>query len=180
MKAAILHSAILFSLLLFSGCISNVTSVPAAPAAITSFQGDDRFLSNFYPCEVKFEGLTYPSVEHAYQSAKTLDMTARRQIAAEPTPAAAKAAGEALRYRPDWERVKYAVMLECVRYKFTHHPDLARLLLNTGDAYLEEGNTWHDRIWGVYQGKGTNWLGKILMQVRGELRALTVPSAGPS
>ena len=51
-----------------------------------------------------------------------------------------------------------------------HHADLADKLLATGDAYLEEGNTWHDEIWGVYQGEGTNWLGLILMQVREELR----------
>ena len=43
-------------------------------------------------------------------------------------------------------------------------------LLATGDAQLEEGNTWGDRIWGVYQGQGDNRLGKILMKVREELR----------
>jgi hypothetical protein len=109
-------------------------------------------------------------VEHAYQSAKTLDMNERRRIAALPTPAEAKRAGEALPPRADWPQIKYQVMLECVRYKFTHHPELAAKLLATGDAYLEEGNTWGDRIWGVYHGQGTNWLGKILMTVRAELK----------
>jgi len=140
------------------------------PSEIDRFAGDYRFLSNFYPATVVFEGLTYPDVEHAYQSAKTLDMNQRRRIAALPTPADAKHAGEALKYRPDWPQIKYQVMLTCVRFKFTHHPDLAAKLLATGNAYLEEGNTWHDQIWGVYQGKGTNWLGLILMQVRAELR----------
>jgi ribA/ribD-fused uncharacterized protein len=148
---------------------------PAAPPPplqkIDSFQGQYRFLSNFWPATVEFEGLTYPDVEHAYQSAKTLDMNERRRIAALPTPADAKHAGEELPLRADWPNIKYDVMLQCVRYKFTHHPDLAAKLLATGDAYLEEGNTWHDEIWGVYQGQGTNWLGKILMQVRQELRA---------
>ena len=173
--------SIIFALLL-AGCAASQPTPRQLPPPqrIESFRGQYNFLSNFYPCEVEYDGLTYPSVEHAYQSAKTLDMSQRRRIAAEPTPAAAKAAGESLRYRPDWERVKYQVMLDCVRYKFSHHPELARLLLNTGDAYLEEGNTWHDRIWGVYQGKGTNWLGEVLMQVRAELRAGTVPTTGPS
>jgi predicted NAD-dependent protein-ADP-ribosyltransferase YbiA (DUF1768 family) len=62
-------------------------------------------------------------------------------------------------------------MLRCVRYKFEQHAELGEKLLGTGDAYLEEGNTWHDEVWGVYAGRGTNWLGKILMEVRGELRA---------
>jgi N-glycosidase YbiA len=161
----------IFASLVTVACAATPPPPPPAPAQIDSFQGQYRFLSNFWPATVEFEGLTYPDVEHAYQSAKTLDMAQRRRIAALPTPAEAKHAGEALPLRPDWLSIKYNVMLECVRYKFTHHPELAKLLLATGNAYLEEGNTWHDEIWGVYQGQGTNWLGKILMQVRSELRA---------
>ncbi|HZZ44499.1 MAG TPA: NADAR family protein [Tepidisphaeraceae bacterium] len=127
-------------------------------------------MSNFSPATIEFEGIHYPTVEHAYQSAKTLDMAERRRIAALATPAEAKAAGRALKYRADWEQVKFDVMEQCVRYKFTHHPELAAELLATGNAYLEEGNTWNDQIWGVYQGKGDNRLGKLLMKVRGELR----------
>jgi N-glycosidase YbiA len=153
-------------LLLLAGCAANTTP----PARIDSFQGQYRFLSNFYPSEVVFEGITYPTVEHAYQSAKTLDMNERRRIAAIATPADAKKAGRALQYRADWPIAKFEVMEICVRFKFTHHPDLAAKLLATGDAYLEEGNTWNDQIWGVYQGKGDNRLGKILMKIRGELR----------
>jgi ribA/ribD-fused uncharacterized protein len=157
--------------LFLAACAATPPVSPPPPARIDSFQGQYRYLSNFWPATVEFEGIIYPDVEHAYQSAKTLDMSERRRIAALPTPAEAKHAGEALVLRSDWLSIKYNVMLQCVRYKFTHHPELARLLLATGNAYLEEGNTWHDEIWGVYQGQGTNWLGKILMQVRGELRA---------
>jgi ribA/ribD-fused uncharacterized protein len=164
----------LLFLVLSVGCASHHFAKTAPPATaatrIDQFQGEYRFLSNFYPATVVFEGLTYPDSEHAYQSAKTLDMNERRRIAALPTPAEAKRAGEALQYRADWPQVKYQVMLTCVRDKFTRNKDLGTKLLATGDAYLEEGNTWGDRIWGVYQGQGTNWLGKILMQVRSELR----------
>jgi len=157
--------------LIFAGCATSLPPPTPAPALIDSFQGQYRFLSNFWPATVEFEGITYPTVEHAYQSAKMLDMAKRREIAALPTPAEAKHAGESFPPRPDWPKIKYDVMLRCVRYKFTHHPELARKLLATGDAYLEEGNTWHDTVWGVYEGHGTNWLGKILMQVRDELRS---------
>jgi ribA/ribD-fused uncharacterized protein len=153
---------------------SSPTTHPATttPSKIDSFQGEYRFLSNFWPAEVEFEGLTYPTVEHAYQSAKTLDMTERRRIAALATPAEAKHAGEALQpQRADWADVKFDVMERCVRFKFTHHPELAVKLLATGDAELIEGNTWGDRIWGVYQGQGDNRLGKILMKVRDELKS---------
>lgn len=144
---------------------------PAAPAKIGVFEGEFRFLSNFWPAQIEFEGIVYPTVEHAYQAAKSLDPADRRRIAALPTPAEAKRAGRALPPRADWETAKFDVMERCVRLKFTGHPDLREKLLATGDAYLEEGNTWNDQVWGVYQGKGENRLGKILMKVRSELRS---------
>jgi ribA/ribD-fused uncharacterized protein len=168
-------------LLIVSGCTGQTLSPTKSPATrpraatttaakIGEFQGEYRFLSNFYPAEVVFEGITYPHVEGAYQSAKTLDMNERRRIAAIIDPAEAKRAGRALKYRADWEQVKFEVMETCVRYKFTHHPELREKLLATGDATLEEGNKWDDRIWGVVDGVGENRLGKILMKVRDELR----------
>src|SRR5262249_35634026 len=149
---------------------TSQTQAPGSPvpAKIASFEGPYRFLSNFWPATVEFEGITYPTVEHAYQSAKTLDRAERRRIAAIATPGAAKTAGRALQPRPDWATEKFVVMEQCVRYKFTHPPELREKLLPTGDAELEEGNTWNDKIWGVYQGQGENRLGKLLMKVRAE------------
>jgi len=43
-------------------------------------------------------------------------------------------------------------------------------LLQTGDAKLVLNNKWNDKFWGVCRGVGENWLGKILMEVRDELR----------
>ena len=65
-------------------------------------------------------------------------------------------------------------MLSLIRGKF-QWPDLQVKLLATGDAYLEEGNTWGDRIWGTVDGQGENRLGKILMQVRDEARQGDLP-----
>jgi ribA/ribD-fused uncharacterized protein len=177
-----MRSAISILVLVVVGCSATnapTTSPAGAPLSehlengasgkINSFEGPYRFLSNFYPAEVEFEGMRYPSVEHAYQSAKTLDLETRKKIAALANPGDAKRMGRAQQVRADWEQVKFDVMEKCVRYKFTHHPELKEKLLATGDAYLEEGNTWGDRIWGVYQGQGENRLGKILMKVRQEL-----------
>ncbi|MEK6642755.1 MAG: NADAR family protein [Planctomycetota bacterium] len=149
---------------------STQTASTQPAARIAEFQGQYRFLSNFWPAEVVHEGITYPSAEHAYQAAKTLDMAERRRIASIPDPGDAKREGRKLTLRPDWETAKFRAMEECVRDKFTRHSDLARKLLDTGEAELIEGNTWGDRVWGVYQGQGENRLGKILMKVRGELR----------
>ena len=166
---------VLFSLLF--GAAPTTTSpstspatTQSAPAKITEFQGEYRFLSNFWPAWVTYEGITYPTTEHAYQASKTLDPEARKRIAALPTPAEAKAEGRKLKLRGDWETAKFVVMEDVVRLKFTRHADLRDKLLATGDALLEEGNTWGDRVWGVYQGQGENRLGKILMNVRDELR----------
>jgi predicted NAD-dependent protein-ADP-ribosyltransferase YbiA (DUF1768 family) len=56
-----------------------------------------------------------------------------------------------------------------VREKFKNE-ELAQLLIDTDDHELIEGNWWHDYFWGVCNGKGENHLGKILMDVREELK----------
>ena len=72
--------------------------------------------------------------------------------------------------RRDWESVKDNVMREAVMAKFSQHPDLAGLLLATGTARLVE-HTQNDSYWGDGgDGRGQNKLGKILMQVREQLR----------
>ena len=38
---------------------------------IDKFSGKYAFLSNFFPAEVVLEGEKYPTVEHAFQAAKT-------------------------------------------------------------------------------------------------------------
>lgn len=135
---------------------------------ITEFQGEYRFLSNFWPAELVMDGITYPTVEHAYQAAKTLDQRERLIIMASPTPGDAKRRGRRVRVRPDWEKVKIPIMRQLVEAKF-QHPELAKRLIITYPKRLEEGNKWGDRFWGVCGGEGQNHLGRILMRVRESL-----------
>ena len=138
---------------------------------IDSFQGEYRFLSNFWPAGIEFEGRSYHSAEHAYQAAKFTDEVMRQRVADAPTPAAAKSiAHSATTQRADWDNAKFEVMEAILREKFTRHADLRQKLLDTGDAELIEGNTWGDRVWGVCDGEGENHLGKLLMKIREELR----------
>ena len=137
--------------------------------AIERFSGRARFLSNFYPSIIEFEGQRYPTVEHAFQAAKTSDPKLRKRIREAGTPGTAKALGRKVPLRQDWERVKLDVMLGFLRKKFGHSM-LRDLLLGTGTAKLVEGNTWNDTFWGVVDGRGRNHLGRLLMQVRDELR----------
>lgn len=136
---------------------------------IEIFNGDYEFLSNFYPCKVTWEGIEYPSSEHAYVAAKTLDRYARAFISTIPTAAKVKAHGRKLELRPDWDLVKFDIMWDIVYEKFLQNPELKKKLLATGDAILEEGNWWGDKIWGISpagSGVGENRLGIALMEVR--------------
>lgn len=133
---------------------------------INSFRDKYRFLSNFYPCRVNYFGTIYNSSEHAYMAAKTHDVGWKWKIVQAQTPGQAKRLGRQAPLRPDWEQLKFSIMSGIVFAKFHQNPDLLKLLLETGDQELVEGNTWGDTVWGVCDGKGTNWLGIILMRVR--------------
>lgn len=134
--------------------------------SIYSFQGSYRFLSNFYPASVYYDRRKYRTVEHAYQAAKTLDMQSREMIYNSATPAEAKRLGKLVSIRENWNDIKIFTMFDLVYQKFYVHEELGILLLKTKDFQLIEGNNWNDTFWGVCQGKGSNYLGQILMQVR--------------
>lgn len=138
---------------------------------ISGFFGDYRWLSNFWPSKVLLDHSDYPTIEHAYQAAKTTNSAHRFLIRKAKTPGEAKRLGKTLvTLRPDWEVVKIEVMRQLVRQKFLKQPFRAQLL-ETGDADLIEENSWGDTFWGVCRGVGRNELGKILMRIRAELRA---------
>lgn len=135
---------------------------------IDSFSGDFRFLSNFFPSEIKVSDRIFPTVEHAYQSLKTFDVRESQYVSNAKTASEAKRRGKQITVRPDWNDVKLDIMNDLIRQKFLL-PALRDMLISTGDVTLIEGNYWKDEFWGVCRGIGKNYLGKILMQVRSEL-----------
>ena len=145
---------------------------------INSFKGDYFFLSNFYESPVTFNGRTFQNNEAAFQAEKTLDETVKESFC-DLKPNKAKYLGRKIQLRPDWETVKEETMLIIVRAKFIQNKALQEKLLATGDAYLEEGNDWGDKIWGTVNGEGQNLLGKILMKVRNELKTMVVLNIEP-
>lgn len=136
---------------------------------IAEFENEYRWLSNFWMSDVKMYGKIYPSVEHAYQAAKTLDLALREKMRLCKTAAGVKKMGRKLVIREDWESIKISVMEELVTRKF-QNTELRAKLLATGDAELIEGNWWKDFFWGVCNGVGENNLGKILMRIRDKIR----------
>lgn len=136
---------------------------------ITSFDGKYRFLSNFFSCPVPYEGLIFPSSEHAFVAAKTEDPQTRLRIVACPSAGEVKKLGRSIPLRPDWDDIRLGQMEKIVRSKFMHNSILRIQLVLTKDAELIEGNWWGDKFWGVCEGVGENHLGKILMKIRSEL-----------
>ena len=136
--------------------------------SIKGFQGEHRFLSNFYPCRIDFLGLTYSSSEAAYQAQKASDERSKETFATLNARDARKL-GRQVKIRDDWESEKLNIMYRILREKFSD-PSLRQMLLGTGEDYLEETNYWHDTFWGIYNGVGENHLGRLLMVVRDEIR----------
>ena len=132
---------------------------------INAFRNEYFFLSNFYEVLVEYNGIKYNNSEAAFQAQKCRTEEERERFAG-LNPSEAKKLGREVSLRSDWENIKITVMRDIVRAKFDQNPDLAGQLIATGDEYLEEGNTWGDRIWGTVNGKGANNLGIILMEER--------------
>lgn len=150
----------------------------------TFTKSETRFLSNFYPYKkdggkyphtlvIMLESMMFDCTENAYQAAKTLDLHIRENIS-QMSPYEAKAFWENTEnkqyLRSDWNDVKLDIMRDLLEQKFLGHPELGKMLRDTGDALLEEGNTWGDTFWGVCNGQGKNNLGKLLMEIRTQLK----------
>ena len=140
---------------------------------ITEFKDEYRWLSNFEPVEVKLklDLRLYPSVEHAYQAAKSEDKQWRKFCRETNNPGKVKKAAKKITIRSDWEKMKRPVMWDLLIRKFEQSP-FKELLLETGEKYIIEGNTWNDRYWGVClkTGEGQNVLGHFLMEIRNHLK----------
>lgn len=136
---------------------------------IGSFKGEYFFLSNFYDVEIEYEGITYPSTEHAYQAAKSLTKSVRVYASKLNTPGKVKRFGQGIDLRADWEEVKIREMRNILEIKFAI-PELREKLLATGTEVLVEGNSHGDTFWGQCPlGSGRNELGILLMSIRNDI-----------
>lgn len=139
---------------------------------IEGFQGEYRWLSNFWPVTIQINSHIFPSTENAYQALKFHNHT--RYLFEKCSPGDAKKMARLISniQRPDWDSIKINTMIMVNEFKYGQNPELCEKLLNTGDAYIEETNKWGDTFWGVSKGIGENNLGKILMGIRDQLRTV--------
>ena len=139
---------------------------------IDEFNGEYRFLSNFYQFPFEFEGLTYPNAEAAFEAQKCATDEEKNKYTTVKNPVVAKRMGKKEPGFPaNWDEICYGIMKLILIAKFSD-PELRSKLAASGDAILIEGNHWHDNRWGkcscerCKNKNGQNWLGKILMEIR--------------
>ena len=137
-----------------------------------------KCFSNFYLTKIRYDGLVFTSSEAAWQAQKSLDKNIRKTFQ-QKTPSNAKYEGRRIKLRPDWEKIKYQLMVDVCYAKFSQNPQIKEILLSTKDEELIEDTTgWHDNLWGSCDCPkckniaGKNLLGKALMEVRNKLNKI--------
>lgn len=142
-------------------------------------QDPDGHFSNFSRHAIVLDGKHWPTVEHYYQAQKYvgIDETYAEAIRKVGTPGEAKSMSRDPKHppNPNWDLIKDDIMRRAIWAKFTQHPSLKQLLLDTGNAILVEDSP-KDYHWGCGKdGTGINMLGKILVETREKLRQQTTP-----
>jgi len=95
--------------------------------SVTEAYGD---FSNFALYPIQLKGKTWATSEHYFQAQKFKGTPHENKIrkASNPMQAALLGRTRKVKLRPDWKKVKDAVMLDAVRAKFLQHNDLKELL----------------------------------------------------
>lgn len=140
------------------------------------YEQDFYVLSNFSAFNLRWEGLVFPTSEHAYQWSKFFDVNNGQNVkkfilnassAHQAFKLAEQFKGER---RNDWDIVRVPIMRNILRAKARQHEYVRRKLLDTGDRELIE-DSWRDDFWGWGPDRaGKNMLGTLWMQIRAELK----------
>jgi ribA/ribD-fused uncharacterized protein len=136
---------------------------------IDKFREKYYFLSNLYPATQIVDGYKFKDNETYYQSQKATNQEDFLKILSANNPKQAKYFSRLIKTRKDWKEISIEVIRKGLNAKFTQNKELAKKLIETYPTKLIEGNTWNDTFWGVCNGKGENWLGKLLTELRKEL-----------
>lgn len=126
--------------------------------------------SNYYKSRFFIFGKWWNWSEAPYQAAKTSVQSEIDEIHKAVKANDTRLLGQKVTMRSDWDKVKYSVMKEVCLAKFLQCHDLRKILMSTGDQELIEDSPV-DWCWGCGKdGTGKNMLGKILMEIREELK----------
>lgn len=149
---------------------------------VVAFQSHLSPLSNLFPCRIRYNGITFASLEHAYQHSKVIfhgrtDLA--EAILADDDPYVAMSQGKQItNERVEWSFKKLEVMAGLLRHKADQCPAFHNTLKATYGHTLVE-NSWNsfwgsatpfacEAVWAL-QFKGANHLGKLLEKLRQEV-----------
>lgn len=140
---------------------------------IYGFKNEYRWLSNFYKLQepIDLYGCVFYYTENLYQAFKC-NKADDFILMASLTPGEAKRFGKRVELNPDFEANKLSIMKQILDIKFRQEY-FKRRLLATGNCLIFEENSWKDFFWGCQNGIGENHLGKIIMEIREELKKET-------
>jgi ribA/ribD-fused uncharacterized protein len=166
-------------------------AVEAGPEPVFFFTGnpalnDTKEFSNMFEAPMQVEGVTFPTVEHYFQWSKAKqfgDAGAQAKIMKTPSPKSVKSYGKKVTgFDADvWGEKSVQVMRTGVKAKFMQHPELLKKLMDTGVRPLAEADP-RSKFWGIGTSSdtskakkpdlwpGKNMMGKILMELRTELK----------
>lgn len=149
--------------------------------------GEYGCFSNWYPAKFDYAGRHFENSEQFMMYHKVM-MFQKYELADQimKTSDPAKCKKIAGQHFPEfnsnlWDKTRKAVVKRGVKAKFAQNEDILKCLLDTGNALLAECSP-KDEIWGIGIGigdtdrfdiakwRGRNLLGRILMEVREELR----------
>ena len=147
---------------------------------------ENGYLSNWYLSEFTVDGIKFSSMEQYMMYEKAVlfrDLEVAEKILQTNNVAEIKALGRVVQHFDDkiWIKVREEIVYRGVLEKFCHNPELAEKLEKTGEEIIAECAV-KDRIWGIGRSmkdenrfcidkwRGQNLLGKILMQVREDIR----------
>jgi ribA/ribD-fused uncharacterized protein len=138
------------------------------------YEHDFYIFSNFSSFAIEYDGKLWPTSEHAYQAARFADPEIKEIIHG------MRSAHEVFTYAmnnransiAEWDDIKFDVMKKILHAKVSQHPYVKKKLLDSGNRELIE-DSWRDPVWGWGPDKdGQNMLGKLWMEVRGEVLAM--------
>lgn len=150
--------------------MSIFNSIPDT-ALLISRKDPEQVLSSYSEYSFLLDGFPWPTAEHYYQAKKFDDEAYQHRIRESSSAAKAHKLGNAWfkRKRSDLKVVRVTLMTRAIYTKCKSYDSVAEALMETGDIYIAE-NSFTDYFWGCGRdGRGSNYFGKVLMNVRAKL-----------
>lgn len=132
--------------------------------------GEYKCFSNFYPVSFNLNNFNWSTSEQAFMSFKDPSMSYQKKIKNAINPYDAKKIGRLANLVPNWDQIKFEIMLKVLFAKFDQNPEIKEILLSTGNLQIHED--CNDKWWGGGPNypQGKDLLGKALIKTRNKLR----------